>query len=336
VLTVNQAMTSRINRISGTCAGSDDWYQMLNDATRQLMRRGNWWGTVKRFTGCIYNGCITWPHYVGTVLAINRCGRSAPPKNQWYDFDAVLPEHVRHWNHNQSFLCAHDLALVDHDTSPVFNQIPCNTNRFLQFYITQPTDAGKTITIFGVDGNGLEVLTTRSDGTIQPGIILSLAIPFVQTPILFRRIDRVIKDITDGPVYGYQFDGTNTFPLATYSSGETLPDYRSNKLLTSSCTTTNCQQWPSKISAFVKLEFVEARRPDDLILIDNLDALAVAMQSVKLGDAYDSAGAETMMVRAVHELNIDLRNKLPIDQVPVRVKVFGTADLHKRGIGQLM
>ena len=334
MLTAGSAMTSRLNRISGVCAGSDDWYQLINDATRELMRRGNWWGTVRRLRGCIYNGCIAWPRYVGTVLAINRCGRSAPPKNQWYDFDAVLPEHVRHWNQCGGFLCAHDLALADHNTTPVFNQIPCNTPRYLRFYITQPTDVGKTITIFGKSG-GIELLTKRSDGTIQPGLVLTLAIPFVETSTLFNSVERVIKDPTDGPVYGYQFDGTNLFPLSTYEPSETLPDYRSNKLVTSPCPT-NCQQWPSQIEALVKLQFVEAKTADDLVLIDNLDALATAMQSCKLSDAYDSAGAETMMARAVHELNLDLRDKLPIDQTPVRVKVYGTSDLRKQGIGTLM
>jgi hypothetical protein len=83
------------------------------------------------------------------------------------------------------------------------------------------------------------------------------------------------------------------------------------------------------------LEFVKATRPDDLILIDNLDALALGMQSAKLADAYDSQGAETMMARAVHELNLDLRNKLPIDQIPVRFSPQGTASLRRLKIGSI-
>jgi len=314
VLTVNEAMDSRINRISGVCAGSDDWYQILNDATRQLMRRGNWWATLKVLRGCIYNQCIAWPREVGTVLAFDRCGRSSPPKNQWYDFDAVLPEHVHHFNRFNTFTCAHDLALVDRGTSPVFNQIPCLLPRFLRFYITQPTDIGKTI-------------------TIQPGLVVSLAIPFVQTTIAFDAVDRVIKSVTDGPVYGYQFDGINQFALATYAPSETLPSYRTSKIEGTGCGTTNCNIWPTQISAFIKLEFVAAKRPDDLILIDNLDALALGMQSVKLGDSYDSQGSEGMMARAVHELNLDLRNKLPIDQTPVRFAPYGTARLERRRVG---
>jgi len=321
-------MDSRINRISGVCAGSPDWYQLLNDATRQLMRRGNWWGTVKILRGCIYNNCLTWPRTTGTVLALD-AGGSIPIKNSWYEFNAVLPEHVHHWNRFGRFNCNCNLALVDNGTAPVFNQIPCLLLRYLQFYITQPSDAGKTITVFGVDGNGLDILTTRSDGTIQPGIVLTLALPFVQTPTPLQRVDRIIKDVTDGPVYGFQFDGIHQWPLATYAPSETLPDYRTSRV---SCGTACC---PTQISAFIKLEFIKATRPDDLILIDNLDALALGMQSAKLSDAFDSQGAEAMMARAVHELNLDLRNKLPIDTVPVHFSPQGTAHLRRLKIGSM-
>lgn len=331
MLTVTEAQADgTINRISGVCPGSTDWYDLINKATRQLMRRGNWWGTLKIIRGCIYNNCLTWPRVVGTVLALRDCAGSAPPKNSWYEFDAVLPEHVRCWNRFQTFPgCDNRLALVDTTTSPVFNQIPCLNDRFLQFYITQPTDVGKTITVFGTDGNGVEILTLRSDGTIQPGVVLTFALPFVQTPTLIRNVSRIIKDVTDGPVYGYQFDGTNRFAMATYAPGETLPDYRTSRI------THGCSCCPTQITAFIKLEFIKVTRPNDLILIDNLDALAMGMQAAKLGDAYDSGGSETMMARAVHELNLDLRNKLPIDEIPVRFSPQGTAHLRRQRIGSM-
>jgi hypothetical protein len=265
------------------------------------------------------------------VLAINRCGNSIPPKNQWGDFNAVLPEHVHHWNRFGTFPCAHDFALVDRGTSPVFNQIPCLNARYLRFYITEPSDAGKTITIFGKSG-GIEVLTTRSDGTIQPGLVVSLAIPFVQTSILFDNVDRIIKDVTDGPIYSYQWDGANLFPLATYAPSETLPDYRTSRIESTGCVT-NCAVFPSQISALVKLQFIPVVHDDDQVQIENVEAQALAIQSIKLSDAFDSAGAEQMMARAVHVLNLELRTKLPIDQIPVRFAPQGTAHLSRRKIG---
>lgn len=314
---------------------SQDYLDLVNDGTRELIRRGSWWTTVKTLRGCIYNGCITWPRAVGTPLAFNRCG-SAPVKNLWYQYDAVLPNSFHHWWNNRQFLCAHDLALTDQGTSPVFNQIPCGQNRLLRYYITDPADIGKTITVFGIDGNGQEVIMQRSDGTIQPGEVITLNIPFSQSVNLYRRVDRVIKSPTVRPVYGYQFDDTNLFPLSYYQPAETLPEYRTSRLLMSQCPQQNCDQWPSQISALVKLEFVPVQNDDDHILIDNIDALAMAIQSIKLGDAYDPNGRDRIMANAVRELNLELRTKFPIDQTPVHFKPFGTADLRKSAIGQLM
>lgn len=297
------------------------------------MRRGSWWGCVRRLHGCIYNSCVVWPRTVGTVLALNRCGHSIPPKNYWYGFDSVLPEDVN--NHNRfGDRCWGDVAAVDHGTTPVFNQIPCLNDRYVRFYPSQPTDVGKTITIFGIDTNGQVIRSKRSDGTFQDGIVLVLALPYVQTAFLVRSLGRVIKDPTDGPVHGYQFDGATLYNLASYDSSETLPDYRQSKIV-SGCCVTGASGNPSQISALVKLAFVPVVNDDDQVLIDNVDALALAMQSIKESDAYDSEGAEKLMLRAVHVLNLQLRESLPIDSIPTKVSYHGTAHLWKRKIGSL-
>jgi hypothetical protein len=333
VLTFSEFKASRSKRISGLCPDSDELAQLVNDATRELMRRGNFWGTVRRLRGCIYNGCVAWPRTTGTVLALNRCGHSIPPQNYWYDYNAVLPEDVNNQN-LWGDRCWGDVAAVDHGTTPVFNQIPCLNDRYVRWYPSQPTDVGKTITIFGIDTNGQVISGLRSDGTIQDGLVMTLAVPYVQTAFLVRRIDRVIKDPTDGPVRGYQFDGATLYNLASYAASETAPDYRQSKIVSGCCVTTASGE-PSQISALVKLAFVPVVNDDDQVLIDNVDALALAMQSIKASDAYDSDNAEKLMLRAIHTLNLDLRDKLPIEQTVSRVAYHGTAHLWKRKIGTL-
>lgn len=334
MLTFGEAKASRLKRISGACTASEDFRDLLNDAVQELMIRGNFWNTIKVLRGCVYNQCLTFPYQVSTVLALNHCNGSVPPKNQWFSFDAVLPEHVNHWNRTGTFGCAHDIGLADSGTASVFNQIPCLNDRYVRFYIVEPLDVGKTITLFGIDGNGQEIITTRPDGTIQPGIVLTLAIPFVQTPMLIRRVDRIVKDQTSKKVFGYQFDGSNLFPLAEYQPTETLPEYRTSKIFSTGCRT-NCDQWPAQISALVKLKHIPVQNDDDLIVIDNLEAIALAIQSVKLSDSFDSAGAEAMLSRAIHSLNLQLREKLPIDQIPINFAPQGTARLIRQKIGYI-
>lgn len=307
---------------------------LINEATRMLMRRGNWWGTVRRLTGCIYNDCITWNRYVGTVLAINRCGNSIPPKNHWYGFSAVLPEDVI--NHNRySDRCWGDVAAPDDGTTSVFNQIPCLNDRYVRFYPSQPTDVGKTITIFGIDSNGQTIRSQFSDGTFQDGVVLTLEIPYVQTTFLVRRIDRVIKDETNGPVRGYQFDGATLYDLAYYDATETTPEYRKSKIVGGGRNNRpGC--CPSQITALVKLAFVPVQFDDDLVLIDNLDALAMMVQAIKQSDSYDADQYEKMVLGAVRELNLDLRNKLPVDQTVVNFSPYGTASLNRLNIGRMI
>jgi hypothetical protein len=328
-LTVAEAKVSRLRRISGLCAGSSEWFTILNDTTRELMRRGQWWNTVKRMTGCVFNNCLVWPRQVGTLLALNRCGHSIPPKNHWYGFDSVLPDDVCKFNNG----CWGDIATVDHGTTPVFNQIPCLNDRYIRIYISQPTDAGKTITLFGIDTNGQVIRSQRDDGTFQDGIVLTLENPFVQTPYLIRRIDQVIKDPTDGPIRMYQFDGATLYDMAMYDASETVPEYRQSKIMAACGPTSGCCQ--TQLTALAKLNFIPVQHDDDIILIDNVDALAIGMQSLKQSDAYDHAGAETAMARAVHTLNLDLRSKLPIDQIPVKVNYFGVNPTVRTRIGQV-
>jgi hypothetical protein len=299
---------------------SDEFLDLVNDSTRELMNRGNFWGTVKRATFCAYNNCIVYPRYVGTVLALNRCGRSIPPKNYWYGFDDVLPDDVRAWNSFGPGLGWGNLgwgngalAAADMTNTSVFNQIPCLNDRYLEFYPTAQADVGKKITIFGIDGYGQTIRTARADGTILDGVELTLAIPFVRTPMLVRFVERVLKDPTVRQIVGYQFDGQNRFNLAQYAASETNPTYRTQQVVTGcSHVNTNCGCGPFQYKALIKLEFIPAETEEDLVLIDNVDALALAVQSIKTSDSYGSGDSETLMLRAVHEMNLQLQNKLPL------------------------
>lgn len=328
--------SSRASRISGLCVRSDDWLDLANDAIRELMKRGSFWGSVRIMTGCVYDQRVVWPRQVGTVLAIDRCGRSVPPKNYWYNFDSVLPEYVNYFNRFGVHWPGEYVA-ADQNTTPVLSQPPCGNDRYVQFYPTDARDAdgpniiGKTITIFGVDSNGQTIRSTYPDGTVQDGLQLRLKLPYIQSPGLIRRITRVIKQPTVMPVAGYWFDGSNRYTLAFYDPTETNPDYRQSQLM--GCNTSCC--CPSQISALVKLQWIRVSNDNDQIFIENVDAISLAMQSIKLSDAYDG-NAEAMMSRAVHDMNVELKEKLPIDQTVVRVHYQGTADLRKQRIGSLM
>ena len=75
---------------------------------------------------------------------------------------------------------------------------------------------------------------------------------------------------------------------------------------------------------------------DDIVQIENLDALKLAIQAIKTGEGYNHEEAEKAMLRAVHELNLDLYDKYPLQQTPISVNAFGTALPRRAGIGTII
>lgn len=340
--------SSRLRRVMGSCSGTDDYIDLLNDSVRMLVNRGDWYGTVAKVCGCVYNGCVVWPREVDTVLAINQCNNSVPVHNHWFRFDRVeRADILDFW---ACGMCGR-VNGVQGNTSPVFNPINCKTGTggaYLRFYPSQPSDAGKTITVFGVDSNGQTLRSQYPDGTFQDGIVVSLSIPYGQLTTdnstsnvpTIRHITRILKDITNGPVHAYQYDPINDGPgeilrdLASWGPTETDPQYQTTDLRGYSwaACVSGC---PVQISALVKLKFIPAVYDNDVIIIDNLDAIAMMAQSIKLGDAYDANQKRQMEFEAVRELNLSLRRKYPLDQLPVELTPFGTALPGRSAVGRM-
>lgn len=322
--------------IAGSCPNSDDFLALLNDATRMLMNRGNWWSTVQNITSCVYNKCIAWPRHVGTVLAVNYCGSSQQLYNNWYQFMPLDASCVRNYINCG---CKGGIGVMADGTSPVFQQIRCGDEPYIRAYPIRQDDVGKTITIYGIDTDGQTVMTEHADGIYQEGEELTLAIPYVSTSRQYQTVTRVEKEETEGVVRLYQYDATNDvlIDMAYYEPTETSPAYQVSKIIgASGCSCDSSCSGLKRVAALVKLQFVPVVNDKDIIQIENLDALALMMQALKLSDQYDVKTKQAMELDAVRELNLELRNRLPIDQIPVNVMPFGTALPVHHGIGRMM
>jgi hypothetical protein len=78
-----------------------------------------------------------------------------------------------------------------------------------------------------------------------------------------------------------------------------------------------------RFEALVKLTYIPVVSDNDFLLIDDLDALAMAIQAVKAAEANDIQLAEAHFTRAIRELNFEDRNKSPSEQLSVKVEVNG-------------
>ena len=329
LLTFGEAKDSReLANVSGVCSNSDEFMSLLNQATRKLMRRGNFFGTVQKIRVCIYDGCIVWPRWVGTILSANFCGQQSRGANYWFQF---LPLGGENWKSIsaslQSGRCGGNIILENSGTSCVSRNIPCGRLAYVRAYPGVKQDVGKKITIFGLNEYG-QPLKQLINGTWQEGYTLTLSLNYAVTPFTMRRIDRILKDKTQAEVrLYYNFpDNNDLLDAAEYAPSETSP-LRMTSVVhgTRPQNCSNC----SSVDALVKLEFIPVETDNDVVLIDNLDALQTMMFSSRYRTSGEIAQANALEIDSIRELNYGLRDKFPIEQFECSFNPFGTARLEK-------
>ena len=325
MITFRQLQTGPVGRASGLDVNSDDFMQYCNDAVEQLMTRGNWWATVMEMTGCVRDNCIVWPRGVATILALNECRRNTIVVNHWYQFRPCDFSHKHDFDHYARNGWAGTLHTMAGNTSPVFN--PVKSDGFtIRFFISLPSDAGKTVTVYGVDNNGQNIRTQRSDGTVQDGVQVILANPSADTPMAIRHVSRIVKDETDAAINAYQFNVAQGFllDLAQWQATEVNPEY-----ITSQITGHRGRQGGcciQQVSALVKLRFVPFKYADDLVQIDNQSAIRDMLLAIRKKEQGDIAGSVAYELRAIRELNYQMKNLFPDEQFICNFLPFGRND----------
>jgi hypothetical protein len=310
---------------------SDEFASLTNASIRRLMRRGDWEGTVPRIHVCVKNGCLVFPRYVDHVRKVNVCTRHLPVHNPWYDFISQRDWGCGLWRSWTGAEAAITVTGQASGYSDVYGD-----GRNIRAYPRTQEDVGKFVRIFGVDNNNQPLRTNNGDGTWSDGVAITLADPYgvasaVGVPVLVRRIDRVVKDVTLGQVLLYAWDTVNLVleDLARYDPGETSPSYTRYKFNTGSCFTGCCATGQS-IVALVKIKFIPVKFDTDLVMIDNLDALAEMFQSLKLRKEGDLDEALKFEASAVRELNRQLENASPDDTFSAVNNVFGGRSFRNR------
>lgn len=186
-------------------------------------------------------------------------------------------------------------------------------------------DYGKTITLYGKKYGG-QPLQQEINGVTENGLTITAANPLAQTTVLVTKIDSVVRQATVGMTYLYEYDPTTTKlrMLAVYEPGETNPSYRQMRLPQTGygqVDENGVCNW--QVEALVKLDFIPVVSDNDFLLISNFNALAMAVQSIKAREANDLALSEAMFAAALKELNFELRNKSPSEQITVKVDAIG-------------
>lgn len=340
-LTLAAAKASPIINIAGVCATSPQFTGLINEATQRLLTYGNFWGSTVRGKICTYNQCIAWPRAIGTVLALNLNRHPRQIANHWYEFMPLSPSDCHFYYGGCHGGWHSNASVIDDGMVPVFRNIPCGSALRLQTHTRLQADRGKTMTFYGIDDNGQEVMTKDALDNWVVGESVALDIPDVQTAKLYREITRITRDATTGPVdvYAINADGL-LLDVAHFEPSETEPRYRHSRLGTGTCGSRSCcggnTTLAPQVDFLAKLRFIPVVADSDIVQISNLTALKYMIQSIRTSEAGDEDTAMKLQAMAIKELNRELNDKLPLQQVPVALEAFGTAYPSMAGVGRMI
>lgn len=328
--TLAEAKVSGLRNVSGTCTNGDEFLRLVNSATKRLMYRGDWPGTELPMVVSVKRGVTTFPRVVGTIRALNICNHPVPIFGDWYRFLPYQRNCAGLFGGWRGWIGPRP-AMTTYGRSCTFDVIPTDTCVVQAYGITD--DAGKVIVIFGKDASGNDLRTDNGDGTWSDGVSLTIGPPFVPSALFIKTITRVIKPITQGNVQLIAMDVVTTTQttLANYEPGETNPSYAQYQLGVPCTPVININA-----IALVKLMFIPARVDTDPILIPNLEALSLFIQGIRFEEAGDRTNAKLYQADAVKELNLEMADQEPEDQLPIDVNPFGTARPSRAGVGRVI
>lgn len=333
-LTLSAVKESSILNIAGVCSSKAAFLNLVNEATERLMTFGSWYATTVKARICVSKNCISFPRWVGTLLATNIGGQNRPIANKWYEFMPLTAGDCA------SRSCQSNVTVIDDGISPVFANVPCGTPLFIRVYTRFNADIGKTVTIYGIDEYGQTLMTRDLLGNWYEGETVTTVAGYVQTTKKFREVTRISKPLTTGvlDVYGYDADADVLYDMAHYEPSETEPRYRHTSIRGGNgigcCSTTDGSK-ARQIIFLAKLKFIPVVLDSDIVQIDNIAALKFMIQSIRSSENGDDDAALKKETLAIHELNRQLAEKMPLNQIPVEVAPFGTALPAHAGIGQI-
>lgn len=304
MLTLLEARQGPLKGVAGACTNTPEFRSLVNQATRQLMWRGDFKGTVVPIRVCVSSGCVVFNRYIAEVREMRICNIPSPVQSMFGEF---LPSCG--WRG----CCGSEVKFCQWGQIPVFQDV-LGDNRLIRAYPRVQADIGKVIRWFGTDNYGQTLRSSNGDGTYSDGVPITLSIPYGSTNTFVRSTSYVIKDETEGPVnvYGYNTVTDKLEDIAQYEPRDTLPSFSRYKL-------SGCGDCVKSIVALVKLRFIPVAVDTDLVLIDNEDALEMMVQSLKYRQAGDIASARASIIDAVEILNRQLEDSQPDDNIPVSI-----------------
>ena len=313
--------SAALKKVSGVCSTSQEFIDLINEAQFRLSRRGDFWGMTQTMNLVFQSNQAAWPRCVETVLGIRNCRLgNMGVQNNWYSFTG-------NWTQERAAYSG-NIVFEDINPSPIFQGITgSGTGRLIRYYVVNGQDVGKKITLFGHKYGNQPLQETDSTGKFINGLTLTAARPFSSTAVYVTDIESITREATSGMAYLYEYDPVENqmLLLAVFEPNDTNPKFRRSVFRNfTPLTWLNCDQNNSAakyngVEVLVKLKCLPVVNARDFLLVDDFYALKFMIQAIKAEEANDHATAETLIAKAIRELNFIDRTTMPRQMTSVNV-----------------
>lgn len=281
----------------------------LDEAMRRLFNKKDVPHALHRLRIKLQNCCFPLPYFADTIVGFTVDGTPARVFGQAYEFlssgpgDTLYPASYGVMNNLidlGEFPTQFDIPVDDDETTERVE----NKYKLIAFS-TANEDHGKSITVRGYDkllgevewrssagGSGDEIAINFWSGGTE-GLVSGSLTDHTHSKNYFRQIRQVYKPETKGYVSLYAFDPATGYMyfLAKMHPKETVPHYRRYRV-------TNCDSCAHCILALVRLRYIRPTAGEDILPIQNLDAIKFMLMALKEEDARSVAAADLLETKA--------------------------------------
>lgn len=310
----------------GSCANDPVVLDRLNEAQRRLLSEGraDWESTQRHVKICARTSCFALPREFESARLVSIDGGPANIFPNSYQYLENGPGVERSQDHYGKDL--EDLGLG----WPTFFDVPCASG--VDFYLfaasTSRDDVEKPVVVYGRRKDGSEIL--RDSGL--PGLDLTVRFwsegvegrldgyPEVSSSIPVHSISQIV--LPEGrkgylTLYAVNPVTHEMFFLSKYHPAETNPSYRRYRVLGHGCSCETC------LVVLAKVRHIPLTEDDDVLLIQNLDALKTMVRAIREENAGNESVAMALEEKANQQLARQLANTRSGDPILQMHDSFG-------------
>lgn len=291
---------------------------VINEAQRRLIVKGEWKNTVRQMIIATQNNTLTCPREVEKILMVDINGTPARIMPSAYQFLECGPGELD--------TCANqwcELLGVVPGLYPTYFDPPSDTPRKIMALSTSADDIGKKVVIQGYTTLNNEVRVGAAPGEELAigywcngveGQLDKAAWPDL-TENEYLQVTAVQKEVTKGYIALYVYNESDTLAeqrmwfLSKLHPNETNPGYQRYRIMNMRLpkeALDSTGNYLIKLTCLVKMAYVPAVHANDVLVINNLDAIKNMVKAIGFENSNDPKNRDSYEATALRLLEEQL------------------------------